>query len=159
MRAAPSDDRPDVKVMPPLVFLAFLAGAVTLERWLQIDCGNGFSGLRHLVAWPLFLFAGYMALSSWVIFLKSGTHVDPRKPTLEIIEGGPFRISRNPMYLSLVVVMAALAVLRLSPWFLLACFGLWFVLDRKVVAPEEAYLEEKFGDRYRGYKSRVRRWI
>jgi protein-S-isoprenylcysteine O-methyltransferase Ste14 len=47
----------------------------------------------------------------------------------------------------------------LSIWFLAASGGLWFVLDRKAVAPEEVYLEEKFGDPYRSYKSRVRRWI
>ena len=159
MRDATSHDRPKVKVMPPLVFFAFLIGAGAMERWLPVDIGDGFLGPRHLIAWPLLLFAGYMALGSWLIFLKAGTHVDPRKPTLKIIADGPFRISRNPMYLSLVLVLAALSILQLSIWFLLSCFGLWFILDRKAVVAEEAYLEEKFGDRYRGYKSRVRRWI
>ena len=152
-------DRPKVKVMPPLVFFAFLIGAGLLEYWLPVDMGDGLIGLRRLIAWPLLLFAGYLALFAWLIFLKSGTHVDPRKPALKIIEDGPFRISRNPMYLSLVIILAALSVLQLSIWFLMSCFGLWFILDRKAVVPEETYLEEKFGDLYNDYKSRVRRWI
>ncbi len=154
-----SHDRPHVKIMPPVVFFAFLTGAGVLERLLGVDLGGGFLGLRHLLAWPLLLFAVWMALGSWWTFLRSGTHVDPRKPALKIIEDGPFRLSRNPMYLSLVLILAALSILLLSIWFLLSCLGLWFVLDRKAVIPEEAYLEEKFGDRYLDYKSRVRRWI
>ena len=152
-------DRPDVKIMPPVVFFAFLIGAGVLEHLLGADFGGGFPRLRHLLAWPLLLFAAWMALGSWWIFLKSGTHVDPRKPALKIIEAGPFRLSRNPMYLSLVLILAALSILQLSIWFLLSCLGLWFVLDRKAVIAEEAYLEAKFGDLYRDYKSRVRRWI
>ena len=152
-------DRPKVKVMPPLVFFAFLIGAGVLEWWLPVNVGGGLLGLRRLIAGVLMLFAGYLALYAWLIFLTSGTHVDPRKPALKIIEDGPFRISRNPMYLSLVIIFAALSVLQLSIWFLFSCFGLWFILDRKAVVPEEAYLEEKFGDLYNDYKSRVRRWI
>ncbi len=159
MRNATAHDRPQVKVMPPLVFFAFLIGAGVMERWLGGDYGGGLLGLRHLVAWPLLMFAVWMAFGSWKIFLKSGTHVDPRKPTLKIIEDGPFRFSRNPMYLSLVLIMAAVSILQLSVWFLLAGFGLWLILDRKAVVPEEVYLEDKFGDRYRAYKSRVRRWL
>ena len=159
MRAAKTHDRPNVKIMPPVVFFAFLIGAGLLERWLGGDFEGDLLGLRHLVAWPLMLFAAWMAFGSWRIFLKSGTHVDPRKPTLKIIEHGPFRISRNPMYLSLVCILAALSILLLSIWFLLSCLGLWFILDRLAVVPEEAYLEAKFGAPYRDYKSRVRRWI
>ncbi len=159
MRDAIFPDRPEVKVMPPLVFFAFLIGAGAMERWLPVDMGDGFPALRHLIAWPLLLFAVWMAAGSWLIFRKSGTHVDPRKPALKIIEDGPFRISRNPMYLSLLLILAALSILQLSIWFLLAALGLWFILDRKAVVPEEVYLEGKFGDLYVSYKSRVRRWI
>lgn len=159
MNLSKPHDRPKVKVMPPLVFFAFLMGAGGLECWLPVGVGDGWLGLRRLIAGALILFAGYMALFSWVIFLKSGTHVDPRKPALKIVENGPFRISRNPMYLSLVLILAALSVLYQSIWFSIACFGLWLILDRKAVVPEEAYLEAKFGDLYNDYKSRVRRWI
>ncbi len=159
MNRPASRDRPKVKVMPPLVFVAFLIGAGLLEFGLPAGSGGGWLGLRRLIAWLLLLFAGYLALSSWMMFLKSGTHVDPRKPALKIIEDGPFRISRNPMYLSLVIILAALSILHLSIWFLLSCCGLWLILDRKAVGPEEAYLAEKFGECYKAYRSRVRRWI
>jgi protein-S-isoprenylcysteine O-methyltransferase Ste14 len=98
-------DRPKVKVMPPLVFFVFLICAGVLERWMGIDLGDRLMGLRHVIAWPLLLFAAYLALSSWLVFVRAGTHVDPRKPALKMIEDGPFRITRNPMYLPLVIVL------------------------------------------------------
>ena len=63
------------------------------------------------------------------------------------------------MYLSLLLVLVALSVLFISIWFLISAVGLWFVIDRFAVAPEELYLELKFGDRYKEYKLKVRRWI
>ncbi len=159
MRDTTLHNGPKVKVMPPIIFFAFLIGAVGLELWLGFDFGDHLMGLRQIIGWPLLLFAAYLALSSWLVFVRAGTHVDPRKPALKVVEHGPFRISRNPMYLSLVIFLAALAILHFSIWFLGAAFGLWFVLDRMAVAPEEVYLEEIFGDLYRRYKSRVRRWI
>jgi protein-S-isoprenylcysteine O-methyltransferase Ste14 len=63
------------------------------------------------------------------------------------------------MYLSLVLLLLALSFYLPSIWFFLSAFGLWLILDRIAVAPEESYLERKFGDRYVEYKSRVRRWI
>lgn len=63
------------------------------------------------------------------------------------------------MYLSLVLVLVAIAVYFLSLWFFLAALALFLLLDRIAVVPEESYLEKKFGERYLDYKSRVRRWI
>jgi protein-S-isoprenylcysteine O-methyltransferase Ste14 len=75
------------------------------------------------------------------------------------VDEGPFKFSRNPMYLSLVVLLIALSILFLSIWFFLSSVVLCLVLDRFAVAPEEVYLAQKFGDRYVEYKTRVRRWI
>jgi protein-S-isoprenylcysteine O-methyltransferase Ste14 len=107
----------------------------------------------------LFMFSGYLALHAVVVLKKRGTFIDTNKPATQIVEDGPFRFSRNPMYLSLVVALLALSALFLSIWFFLAAIALWWIIDRIAVAPEEAYLEHKFGDRYAEYRSRVRRWI
>jgi protein-S-isoprenylcysteine O-methyltransferase Ste14 len=107
----------------------------------------------------VFIFSGYLALHAVVVLKKHGSFIDTRKPTTQIVEDGPFRFSRNPMYLSLILVLFGFAVLLLSIWFMVAATVLWLVFNRIAVVPEEVYLEKKFGEQYTAYKSRVRRWI
>ena len=159
MDLSPAQDRPNVRVPPPLVFFALLGIASVLEYWFGLDYPKGHLGLRSFIALIVFTFSGYLALHAVVVLKKRGIFIDPGKPTTQIVDDGPFRFSRNPMYLSLVLVLLALSILFLSIWFFLSAAGLWLVFDRIVVAPEELYLEQKFGDRYAEYKSRVRRWI
>jgi protein-S-isoprenylcysteine O-methyltransferase Ste14 len=152
-------DRPAVRVPPPLVFLVLLMIASVLEYRFGFEYPKGPFTLRASVALILFLFAGYSALHSVVVLKKGGTFVDPGRPTTQIVDAGPFHFSRNPMYLSLVLVLLALSILLFSIWFLFFAAVLWAVIDRIAVVPEEVYLEQKFGNRYREYKKRVRRWL
>ena len=154
-----SRDRPNVRIPPPLIFFAFLCIAVALEHWFGFDYPRGSLRLRNVAALPVFIISGYLALHAFVVLKRRGTNIDPNKPTIKIVEDGPFRFSRNPMYLSLVLVLLALSILFLSIWYLLSAVSLWLVLDRLAAVPEESYLERKFGERYVDYKSRVRRWI
>lgn len=151
-------DRADVRFPPPLLFFAFAGVAGALERWAGLGYPKGPRAARVgaalLVAW----LSVYLVLHAVVVLGKRRTAVDYRRSTSVIVEGGPFRFTRNPMYLSLIVLMLALAVLFLSVWFLLATAALWWFLDRIAVQPEERYLERKFGERYLAYKARVRRW-
>lgn len=75
------------------------------------------------------------------------------------VEVGPFRWSRHPMYLGMLGIVAAAAVLTFEPAVALAVPLLAVALDRLVIAPEERTLEEAFGDAYRAYRERVRRWL
>jgi protein-S-isoprenylcysteine O-methyltransferase Ste14 len=154
-----TQDRPNVRVPPPLIFFAFLGIAGVLEYGVGLNYPRGPFVIRCAIALVVFIFSGYLALHAFVVLKKRGTFIDPNKPTTQIVEDAPFRFSRNPMYLSLLLVLLALSVLFLSIWFLLSAIGLWRVFDRIAVAPEEEYLEQKFGDRYTEYQSRVRRWI
>ena len=93
------------------------------------------------------------------MFRKTGQNENPWKPTPEIVERGPFTITRNPMYLQMIVVCIGVAVTLMNVWILLLTpIGAW-VLQRLAIIPEEAYLEKKFGDTHRAYKRRVRRWL
>jgi protein-S-isoprenylcysteine O-methyltransferase Ste14 len=107
----------------------------------------------------VFVLSGYLALHAFVLLKKRGTFINPNRPTTQIVDDGPFSVSRNPMYLSLVVALLGLSILFLSIWFFLSAIALWLVFDRFAVAPEELYLQQKFGDRYTDYKLKVRRWI
>jgi protein-S-isoprenylcysteine O-methyltransferase Ste14 len=98
-----------------------------LEYGLALNYPKGPVALRSAFALIVFIFSGYLALHAVVVLKKHGSFIDTRKPTTQIVEDGPFRFSRNPMYLSLILVFFGLAVLLLSFWFLLAAAALWLV--------------------------------
>jgi protein-S-isoprenylcysteine O-methyltransferase Ste14 len=105
------------------------------------------------------ILAPTLALSALVTMKKAGTNVDPGKPALTIVRGGPFRFTRNPMYLALCLLQVALG-LFLNDWItLLFVVPLTVIFHYGVVLREERYLTAKFGESYLQYKREVRRWI
>ncbi len=91
--------------------------------------------------------------------IKHGTNVNPTLPTTVIVESGPFRFTRNPLYLGLTLIYIGLLLL-LNTWrSLFLLIPVWLVMHFLVVRREEAYLQRKFGDTYGGYCQRVRRYL
>ncbi len=90
---------------------------------------------------------------------RAGTNVDPAMPALVLVENGPFRISRNPLYLARTLLYAGLALLANALWPLLALVPLLVLVQRRVIYPEERYMAATFGPAYEAYRGRVRRWI
>jgi protein-S-isoprenylcysteine O-methyltransferase Ste14 len=107
------------------------------------------------------VFAAGLVLAIWAIVTirRAGTAVETVKPTTTIVASGPFRFTRNPIYLGMMLGLIGLAIAFNSLWILVTLVPFFFLLRYGVVAREEAYLERKFGDAYLGYKSRVRRWL
>jgi protein-S-isoprenylcysteine O-methyltransferase Ste14 len=159
MNLLSNQDHAEVRIPPPLIFLALFCIAAALEYGAAFQHCKGPFSIRLSIAVIVLIFSVYLVLHAFVVLKKRGTYIDPKKPTTQIVEEGSFKFSRNPMYLSLVLVLVGAAVLFFSIWFLFSAVLLWLVLDRTAVAPEEAYLELKFGDRYTAYKTRVRKWI
>jgi protein-S-isoprenylcysteine O-methyltransferase Ste14 len=89
----------------------------------------------------------------------AGSNVPTRLPTTTIVDTGPYRFTRNPIYLGMVLGLIGLAIASNSLWLLLTLVPFVLVIRYGVVAREEAYLQRKFGDAYRRYRSRVRRWL
>jgi protein-S-isoprenylcysteine O-methyltransferase Ste14 len=105
------------------------------------------------------ILAPTLALSALVTFKKAGTNVDPAKPALTIARGGPYRFTRNPMYLALCLLQVALGFF-LNDWItLLFVVPLALILHFGVVLREERYLTAKFGEPYLQLKRDVRRWF
>ena len=100
----------------------------------------------------LMVFAG-------VQFWRKHTSVIPYIPTTAIIQSGPFRISRNPIYLADTLCYVGVAFLLNTAWPLLWLPLVLLVMHRGVILREERYLERKFGDEYNRYRLRVRRWL
>lgn len=149
------DHGPGVRVPPPLL----VAGAI-LVAWL----------LRRLLPLPVTaplplagdaMFALALALILWagVAMLRAGTDPRPDKPDAALVTTGPFRFSRNPIYLGFVLVAAGFALRWGDLWSWLAVVAAQQLLDRLVIAREEPYLARRFGAAYTAYRARVRRWL
>ena len=100
-----------------------------------------------------------IALSGILAFRRAGTHVEPHKPSLVLVGEGPYRFTRNPMYVGLILLMLGLSLIFSLDWGVLIAPLFALVLHHGVVLREEAYLSQKFGDAYRAYLERTRRWV
>jgi protein-S-isoprenylcysteine O-methyltransferase Ste14 len=147
-----------VIVRPPLAWgLAVIAG-LALDwlvplRFLPADLPAGWLGAT--------VFVLTLALLAWAIVTisRAGSNVPTNLPTTAIVEAGPYRFTRNPIYLGMFLGLVGLAIGFDTLWLLATLVPFALVIRYGVVAREEAYLERKFGDVYRGYRSRVRRWL
>lgn len=102
-----------------------------------------------------------LALALWAIdtMTRAGTNVPTSRPTTAMVESGPYRFTRNPIYLGMFGGLIGLGIAFDNLWMLLMLVPFALVIRYGVVAREEAYLERTFGEAYRGYGQRVRRWL
>jgi protein-S-isoprenylcysteine O-methyltransferase Ste14 len=102
-----------------------------------------------------------VALGAWAAlhFRRAGTHIHPHKPALALVTAGPYRFTRNPMYLALsgILLGAAIYLGSLTPFIVIPAF--MAIVSERFIEAEEAKLEAAFGAAYLEYKSRVRRWL
>jgi protein-S-isoprenylcysteine O-methyltransferase Ste14 len=145
-------DRPGVIAPPPLIFLAGLVigylGRGLLPRFQSVIGG------------AVLMLAAF-ALGAWGVatMAHAKTNVAPYRPTTAIVTRGPFRFTRNPLYVSMTIIYIATALWIGSTFAYLLLPIVLLVVRFGVIAREERYLEAKFGDEYRAYRARVRRWI
>jgi protein-S-isoprenylcysteine O-methyltransferase Ste14 len=144
-------------VRPPLVFLASIAlGSVLEFAW-------PFAFLPHVLAAPLgtLLVVAAVALFSGSVgkFRAAGTPVPGNEPTTVIVRAGPYRFSRNPIYLAFSLLQLGIAIWFNSLWLVATLFAAIAVMACVVIPREEQYLERKFGVEYLDYKKSVRRWL
>jgi protein-S-isoprenylcysteine O-methyltransferase Ste14 len=102
-----------------------------------------------------------LALSAAVVlhFRRAETPVTPLQETRRLVRSGPYRLSRNPDYLGQALVTGGLGLLLGSGWVLLMLVPALLLVRYRVITREERYLEEKFGEEYRRFRSHVRRWV
>lgn len=150
-------DNAGVIAPPPLLYL----GPLLLGLLLQRVRPRAF--LPPPVARPLgtLLTGSGLLLGGWAArtMLAAGTALDPAHPVTRIVTRGPFRFSRNPIYLAFTLLYVGVAALANTRWPVLFLPGVLAAIRRGVIAREERYLARKFGTAYTGYQTRVRRWI
>jgi protein-S-isoprenylcysteine O-methyltransferase Ste14 len=153
---------PDVAgviALPPLIVLGFLAGAALLEAIVPLPVCVAHSLARY-VAGATLAAGGFVIIAIGMRrFAAAGTNVPPTLPTTALVVDGIYGRTRNPLYLGLTLAYLGLGVAAGSLWAIGLVVPLLWVINVGVVKREERYLERKFGDAYRAYKARVRRWI
>lgn len=150
-------DNPGVIAPPPLIFICFLFLGYFLNRIYPIAVLE--QPLNTIIAAVFFVYAALTAGLAFYYMIKSGTNVDVRKPANTIVTASVYSYTRNPMYLSMVILLVAFALLFNALWIALVIPFFIYVMQKGVIEREEVYLENKFGDQYLQYKKRVRRWI
>jgi len=150
-------DTAGVVARPPLVFLGSILAGLGLHRGWPLPL---------LPAGPHPAWGGVLIVGALVLFVlavrelrRAGTGVRTSHPTTALVQRGPYRLSRNPIYLAFVLLQLGVAVLVNSAWVLGMAIPALAVVRYGVIGREEAYLERKFGDAYRRYARSVRRWL
>ena len=152
-----SPDNPGVIAFPPLIWL--LNAVISVLVHLVIPAPMMRYNFCLVFGIVFIILAPALALSAFRTMKAAGTNVHPSDPSLTIVRGGPFRFTRNPMYLALCLLQVALGFF-LNDWItLLFAVPLVLIFHYGVVLREERYLTAKFGEPYLQYKSQVRRWI
>jgi protein-S-isoprenylcysteine O-methyltransferase Ste14 len=150
-------DSPGVVFPPPFVYIGFiLAGAVLQRLW---PVGFAADWWQSWVGGVLVALGVALMLAGVTKFRRAGTNVPPNRPALVLVTDGPWRYTRNPLYLSLALAQLGIGVATNSVWIVLLVVPVLIVIRYAVIAREERYLEAKFGAPYRDYKASVRRWI
>jgi protein-S-isoprenylcysteine O-methyltransferase Ste14 len=145
------------KLLPPLWFLLSLVAMGMLHRLAPVARLIP-SPWNWLGVVPL-LGGLVLAASGARLFARRGTGIKPFSPITTLVTTGPYRFTRNPMYLGLVLALVGVAVLlgTLTPWFVVPLFASW--IHHRFIRQEEAMLEGQFGEEYAQFKRRVRRWV
>ena len=137
--------------------MLYLAAGLLLHFFWLV---NG--GARHAVPWfggPSLALGFGMMIWARSLFHKAGTAVHPFEESKLLVQVGPYRRTRNPMYLGMTLILLGISFFAGSPPVFLTPLAFFLTLGRIFVPYEEKKMEAAFGETYRGYKRRVRRWI
>lgn len=150
--------RPEVRFPPPLVFIGFIFLGLAADRLLPLPS----LAIPPMLGWAgLALGIAGLVLIAFAIglFRKAGENPEPWTPSATIIASGPYRFTRNPMYLGMALFQLGFGLWWPSTAVLILVPVAMILIDRFVIAKEERYLRDTFGEGYDGYCQKVRRWI
>lgn len=153
---APEAD-PRSRIFPPGIVVVFTLVGVGLRylwpfRLVSQPAGRWIGGAL-ILAW--LVLAGFAV----GVFRRAGTTPNPTGEVTAFVINGPYRFTRNPMYVGLVLAQAGVAFLLSNAWVLILLPLSALVLDRIVIAGEERYLEAMYGAAYNDFRRHVRRWL
>lgn len=153
-------DNAAVIAPPPLIALAALVIGLALDWLLPLFVLATVLGswMRGFLGGVIATAGAALAIAGRQRFLEAGTNVEPWRPAVRVVTAGVYQHVRNPMYVGLMLMVGGLGIALASDWTLVMLVPLAFTLKHGVILREERYLEQKFGEEYRRFKARVKRW-
>jgi len=157
--ANPDERGADVRFPPPFVFLAALLLGIALF-YLAVPLHLPIGGVVAIAIGLAFVAAGLaLMIAARNHFARTGQNPRPWTPSPELVFAGPYRFTRNPMYVGMTLIQLGLGVAFGNLWVVLLAPAALLVVHVIAVLPEERYLAAKFGEPYREFCARVRRYI
>jgi protein-S-isoprenylcysteine O-methyltransferase Ste14 len=153
-------DRPDIPgviAKPPTIYSVAVVVALVLHFMMPLPISS--APVRLWIGLSMIGLGGVLVFFALGEFRNCETSEDTNVPTTTIVTRGPYRFSRNPMYMSLTLMLVGVGIAANIWWILLMVVPVLVVMHISVVVREERYLEQKFGQVYRDYKASVRRWF
>jgi protein-S-isoprenylcysteine O-methyltransferase Ste14 len=145
---------------PPFLYLSCLVLGLALDHLLPLPLAWPEAALRQRTLGGVLTLMGAAIMAAGVRnFSRAATPVPSNQPVRALVTTGIHGWSRNPIYVGMFLLYAGIGVAAHSTWALVLALPLAITVRYGVVAREEAYLERRFGDSYRDYKARVRRWL
>jgi protein-S-isoprenylcysteine O-methyltransferase Ste14 len=153
----PKTDYPQTKMDAPVLLAITILLTIVLQRYVPLPFLPSLPS--RIIGVILFIGGFSIGIPAFRGMLKAKTSPNPHRPTNALVFEGTYRITRNPMYLSMLVIYAGISIFFQNPWFIVFLPILAWLFTTWVIIPEEKYLEQKFGAEYLDFKTRVRRWV
>jgi protein-S-isoprenylcysteine O-methyltransferase Ste14 len=149
--------RPNVLPWPPMIVALAAAASIVLAAWLPLRLPDS-----QLITWPGLLLAAFgLGNDAWAIVTmrKADTNVLPHRAADRLVTSGPFRYSRNPIYLGNTSLLLGIGLAFGNGWFVISAFVVAGLVDRLAIRREERHLALRFGREWTDYASRTPRWL
>ena len=155
-----TQDHPGLVAPPPFLYAGSLLTGFLLNQLLPVKLLSKRTRVARIIIGAISAGAGVMlGNAAFGEMRRAKTNVNPTRPTTTIVSTGPYQLTRNPIYLAFTLLYAGISLLSNTFWTMLLLPFVLFVMNRGVIAREEHYLENKFGEQYLSYKRLVRRWL
>lgn len=151
------NDNPGVRFPPPVVYVAAMVLGYLMQRLAPLAIGGGL--VRVAAAWTFVGLWAAITIAAFHAFWSRRTSIVPVRPATTLVAAGPYRFTRNPMYVGLASLTLGVGSWMNTWWVILLLVPALILIDRFVIAREEAYLRRRFGADYDEYMRRVRRWV
>jgi protein-S-isoprenylcysteine O-methyltransferase Ste14 len=152
-------DRPAIIAPPPLLMVVCVAAGLIAAHFWPLPMIHDAALARAVLCVALIVVAGALIFSGHREMVKNNEHPNPYKPTSTIVQNGIYGFTRNPLYISLLLIVLVVGIGVNDAWLLSSFVALFVLLHFGVVKAEERYLSAKFGSRYDEYRRSVRRWL
>lgn len=150
-------DSPGVRFPPPFLYAAAVAGGWLLNKRWPLPTGH--ASTASIVGVGLAVAALALALGSMGKFWRSKTSIIPNRPASSLVISGPYRFTRNPMYVGMATLTIGLALILDTWWPAILLVPTLMLVQRLVIEREERYLQRRFPGEYERYMRQVRRWL